>query len=149
MCRDIGRKFSLFFNSVRAAGCQGNTRRFTCKLQLVVRGRGFPVARARREQVRNLVPEIAMYPVGQVPAKVIKAFVLPVHCRSNLLRYVLHRISSIEWKFWNFESYSSLYSRRKFDRFFLYFPFFHGWIFLWTRLLLSLFFSLCFITDVD
>ena len=28
--------------------CQGNTRRFTCKLQLVVRGRGFPIARAPR-----------------------------------------------------------------------------------------------------
>lgn len=78
-------------------------------------------SRARRERLRgrNLVPEIAMYPVGQVPGpgsvralrgKVIKAFVLPVHCRSNFVA-LQHSPRSNR----NFESYSSPYSlRRKF-----------------------------------
>lgn len=77
------------------ASWQGNSRRFTCKLQLVVRGPASPRAfqsLARREQFRgrNLVTEIAMYPAqrGEVAlcAKVIKAFVLPSHCCENLLR---------------------------------------------------------------
>ena len=69
----------------RTAGYRGNTRRFTCKLRgprLSNRAHGSPREPAPRP---NLVPEIAMYPVGQVVvgrfarAKVIKAFVLPVH----------------------------------------------------------------------
>lgn len=86
-------------------------------------------SRARRERLRgrNLVPEIAMYPVGQVPGpcsvrgKVIKAFVFPVHCRSNFV--ALQPRSNR-----NFESYSSPYRwggnsfRRIFRFYFLIVP---------------------------
>lgn len=73
-------------------------------------------SRARRERLRgrNLVPEIAMYPVGQVPGpcsvrgKVIKAFVFPVHCRSNFVA-LQHWPRSNR----NFESYSSPYPLRR------------------------------------
>lgn len=86
-------------------------------------------SRARRERLRgrNLVPEIAMYPVGQVPGtgsvralrgKVIKAFVLPVHCRSNFVA-LQHSPRSNR----NFESYSSPYSLRRKFRFQFIFSF--------------------------
>lgn len=100
--------FSISTVYVISTGWLGNTRRFTCKLQLVVSRQGSPRAfqsAGRRERLRgrNLVPEIAMYPAGRpgrtgsvkLPntsarrAKVIKAFVLPAHRRANLLRQSL------------------------------------------------------------
>lgn len=75
----------------RTAGYRGNTRRFTCKL----RGRGFPIActpprrgPAPRPESRSGNCNVSGRPSCCRPlrAKVIKAFVLPAHCRANSSR---------------------------------------------------------------